>query len=223
MRACPFLCLCSTCLFRSESHEACLRLCSVQYPPTVDAHGTWVIGDGVNLSNNVWGTISRKFFSTGLQICVSCWGGRDPSNGQLQKPVPGFPVQNALLLKTKGKSSKQANKQALTQAVVSSHFNSSTSCVSAAWDFKSQGARQFCPKAPKQWLLRAYCRLLYICDLKLDVISLFWRWVNWASERWGNLPRSHGDMDWMFVSLQNSYCAALIHSVMVFGGLAFGR
>ena len=70
-------------------------------------------------------------------------------------------------------------------------------------------------KAPKQWLLRAYCQLLCIGTLKLIVISSFWRWGNRASEMWGHLPRSHSDTDWIFASLQNSYFEALIHSVMV--------
>ena len=70
-------------------------------------------------------------------------------------------------------------------------------------------------KAPKQWLLRAYCQLLCIGTLKLIVISSFWRWGNRASEMWGHSPRSHSDTDWIFASLQNSFFEALIHSVMV--------
>ena len=109
--ACPLLCVCSTCLLRLEIHEAWLPPRSGPRPPVVDAHGTWMIDDGVNLSNNkARGAQAQGSFSVLGYGCVSPTEEEGTRHRQLQMPVPGCPARNALPLKAKGKSSKQRNK-----------------------------------------------------------------------------------------------------------------
>ena len=77
----------------------------------MDAHGTWMIDDGVNLSNNkARGAQAQGSFSVLGYGCVSPAEKEGTCHGQLQMPVPGCPARNALPLKAKGKSSKQRNK-----------------------------------------------------------------------------------------------------------------
>ena len=77
----------------------------------MDAHGTWMIDDGVNLSNNkARGAQAQGSFSVLGYGCVSPTEEEGTRHRQLQMPVPGCPARNALPLKAKGKSSKQRNK-----------------------------------------------------------------------------------------------------------------
>lgn len=104
VRACSLLCL-----LRLETPEAGLPPRSGR-PPVADAHGTWMMDEGVNPSNNkARGAQSQGSFSVLGYGCVSP-AEEGTHHGQRQMWVPGCPAQNALPSKTKGKSSKQRNK-----------------------------------------------------------------------------------------------------------------
>lgn len=103
------LALCFVCLGIRNPLRAGLPPRSVR-PPAMDAHGTWMMDEGVNPSNNkARGAQSQGSFSV---LGYGC--GLLPRKGPIMAAADvgtrDAQLKNALPSKTKGKSSKQRNK-----------------------------------------------------------------------------------------------------------------